>query len=85
MSGGGREALPYVRGWSGGPPKCPGVVRRPAQMSGGGRKTLPYVREWSGDHPGCLKVVGSPSRMSGSCGEALTEVFEALPDVREWS
>ena len=54
MPGSGREALPDVREWSGGPlgcPEgplgCPGVVRRPSRMSGSSREALPNVREWS--------------------------------------
>ena len=54
------EALPDVREWSDGPPRCPRVARS-------SRETLPDVREWSGGHPGCLRVVGWLSRMSG-CG-----------------
>ena len=78
MSRSSRETLPDVREWSRGPPRCPGVVRRPsrkfgrpfqkferpAQRSGNGRDTLPNVPErW----------------------EALPDVWEALPVVREWS
>ena len=48
MSGSGLEALPDVREWSGCPPECPGVVRRPSRMSVCGCETLPDVREWSG-------------------------------------
>ena len=51
MSGSGWETLPDVREWSGGPPRCPGVVGRPSQMSGSGREILPNVREWSGGLP----------------------------------
>ena len=40
MSGSGREALPDVREWSGGPPGCPGVVGRPTRMSGSGREAI---------------------------------------------
>ena len=42
-------------------------------------------REWSGGPPGCPGVVGRPSRMFGGGQEALSDVREALPDVREWS
>ena len=34
MTGSGRDALQDVREWSGGPPKCPGVVLIPSRMSG---------------------------------------------------
>ena len=47
MSGSVWEALPDVREWSGGPPKCPVVVGRPSQMSGCGREALLIDREWS--------------------------------------
>ena len=57
MSGRGREALPDVWQWSGGPPKCPGVVERPSRMSGSGQDTLPDVPELSGDPPRCPGVV----------------------------
>ena len=49
----GREALPDVREWSGGPfgcpggsPECPEVVGRPSRISGSGREALPDVWEW---------------------------------------
>ena len=55
MSGSGRESLPVVRDWSGrtrdvqewsgGPPRCPGVVVSPSRMSGNGPVTLGDVRE----------------------------------------
>ena len=55
MSGSGRrtlsdvrewwEAISDVREWSGGPPKCPGVIKMPSGMSRIGRKTLADVRE----------------------------------------
>ena len=54
-------------------------------MSGNSRETLREVREWSGDHPGCPRVVVMHSRMSGSGREALLDVRDALPHVREWS
>ena len=63
MTGSGQEALRDVREWSGGPPKCPGVVEMPSRMSESGREALPVsgsgwealldVREWSGGPPGC--------------------------------
>ena len=52
MSGSGREALPDVREWSGGPPGCLGVVGRTSRMSGSSREVLPDVREWLGGPPG---------------------------------
>ena len=52
MSKSGREALPNVREWSGGPPECPGMIGRPSLMSGSGRESLPNVLEWSGGPPG---------------------------------
>ena len=45
MSGSGRDGIPNVREWSGGPLGCPGVVWRPSRLSGSGRETLPDVRE----------------------------------------
>ena len=44
MSGSGREALPNVREWLGGPPGCPGVFGRPFRMSGNGREANLDVR-----------------------------------------
>ena len=74
MSGSGRESLPDVWLWSGGPSKwpgvvggpsgCPAVVGRPSRLSGSGRKTLPDVWE--------------PSQLSGIG-------WEAFPDVRQLS
>ena len=53
MSGCGREALPDIREWLGGPLECLGVVRRPFQCPGvvgrhfgrsrSGQETLPNV------------------------------------------
>ena len=42
---GGREPLPYVRKWSGVPPRFAGVVGRPSQMSRSGQEALPDVSE----------------------------------------
>ena len=71
-----REALSYVREWSGGPPGCAGVVGRPSRMSGSGReacrisgsgrKAIPNVWEWS----------GGPPQMSRSGRETLPDVQE---------
>ena len=61
MSWIGREALPVVREYSGGPTGCPGlvgwsgVVGKPSRMSvwlcwicGKGQEIVPDVRQWSG-------------------------------------
>ena len=55
MSGSGQETIPDVREWSrvfpdvwkwtGGPPKCPGVVGRSTRVSGSGREALTGVLE----------------------------------------
>ena len=94
MSGSGREAIPDVREWSGGPPGCPGVVGRPSRMSGSGQEALPNVRAWSRGHPECLGVVLIPSRMSritsrmsGSGQESplmSRSGREVFPEVWEW-
>ena len=39
----GRKALPDVQEWSGGPPGCLGVVKKPSQKSRSGLKTHPDV------------------------------------------
>ena len=64
MSGSGREAVPDVQEWLGGPPKCAGVVVRPSWVVGrpswkfeSGWDAFPVVREWSGGPPGCPGVV----------------------------
>ena len=41
----GCESIQDVRECSGGPPGCPGVLRRPSQMSRSGQEALPYGRE----------------------------------------
>ena len=46
MSGSGWLALPEVLNWSGGPPRCPGMVGRPSRMSDSVREAIPNVREW---------------------------------------
>ena len=80
MSGSGREPLPDVQEWSGGPSGCPGVFRRSSRVFGrpsrmsesgwetitGGQKYFPDVWEWSGGPPGCLEGIARPSRMSVS-------------------
>ena len=81
MPGSGRESLPDVREWAGGPPGCLAVVGRPSkgsevvgrpsQMPGSGQKAIPNVREWSGVSPGCPGVFVRPSWMSRSGQETL--------------
>ena len=66
MTGSGRDALPDVRDWLGGPtgclavtgglPGCQGVVGRPSWMSGSGRETLLDVREALSDVRECSEV-----------------------------
>ena len=46
--GSGREALLYVRYWSGGTPRCPGVVRNPSRMTESGQEALLDVRQLTG-------------------------------------
>ena len=84
MSGSGREALPDVRAWLGGPPECLGVSVKPSRIFESDQKVLPDGRdallniwEWSSGPPGCPGVVGSPSRTFGSGREDL-------PDVQKW-
>ena len=86
MSGGGWEALPDVREWSGAPTGFLDVIKMHSQMSGSGRKTprmygsgleaLLDVREWLRCPPGCPGVVGRPSQMFGSGREILPDVPE---------
>ena len=71
-------ALPDVREWSGGPPRCPGVVGRSSRKIGSSREVLQEVRDWSEGPPGCPGLVGMPTRISGSGRKAD-------PNVREWS
>ena len=95
MSSSGWEAHPDVRKWSRGHPKSPSVVERPSRMTVIGLESLPDVREWSKGYSKCPGVVGRPSQlsesggrpsqMSGSCRESLSEVWEAIPEVCEWS
>ena len=74
MSKSGRETLPDVREWSGGPPKCPGVVGSPFRMSGVvGRPSQMFGSCWEAP---CMSR--RLSRLFGSH-------WETLPDVREWS
>ena len=69
--GSGRDTLPEIREWSGGPPVGPGVVERLFRRLGIGWETLPYVREWSGGPPVGPGVVGRTSRRSRSSREFL--------------
>ena len=76
MSESGREAIM----WSGGLPRCMGVVGRPSQTPVSGREALQDDREWSGGPPGCPDVVVRPaqvvrrsSRMSCCGREVLTD------------
>ena len=46
MNGTGRESLPDVWEWSGGPPEYPGVVGKTFRMSGSGQKILPDIQVW---------------------------------------
>ena len=73
MSGNGREAVPDVRAWSGGPP---GWFGRPSRMSGSGLETFPIVRECLRIPPKCPGVVGRPSRISGSGRESHQDVWQ---------
>ena len=92
MSDTGRESLPDVREWSGGNPRCLGVVGRTSWMSESSWEALTAsweaftdVQEWSGGYhrwsggpSGCPGVVRRPSRKFRSG-------WAALLDVREWS
>ena len=99
MFGSGRQALPYVREWSGGPPGCPGMVGMPSRMSGSGQEAFSDFRDWSGGlrgdvagpHGG-LEVppggLGGPPGGPGVVGKPSRmsgSGREALPDVRWWS
>ena len=98
ISGSGRETLPNVREWSGGPAGCPGVVERPSQMFGSCREPLTDIREWSRDPSEFLGVVRRSSwpsrgsldhfRMSGRGREAFRMSGSGqkdIPNVRERS
>ena len=61
-----REALPFVREWSGGPPGCLEVVGKSSQIPVCGWETLPGVREWSRGRLECPRVVVMHSLMSRS-------------------
>ena len=60
MSRSGREALPDIQAWLGGPPKCMGVVGWPSRRSG-----IPSQMYLSG---------GRTFQMSGSGWEAFPDV-----------
>ena len=71
MSRSGREALPHVREWSGGPPACPGEARSPSRLAESGREA--FTGGWEAFPDGRVWTGG------------LTGGREAHPDVREWS
>ena len=75
MTWSGCLALVDVRKWSGGPPRCSGVVRKPFRMAGRGREAHPVDQEWSGAPDGCPRMVERPFWMSGSGREALLDVW----------
>ena len=52
ISGSGWKAIPDVQEGLGGPPECPGVVRRPSLMSESGWEAIPDVQKLSRGHPG---------------------------------
>ena len=79
MSGSSQLSLPDVWEWSGDPPGCPGVLKRPFRMSlSGGR---PFRMSWSG-----WKALPDVSEW----WEALLDVLEwpggppGYPGVFEW-
>ena len=81
MSRNGWEVLLDVPEWLGGPPGCPGVVGSLSRKFG-----RPSGCPAAGGRLSRMSLIGRrPFRMSGSCGEALPEVRQALPVVREWS
>ena len=65
MSGNGRKTLPYVREWSGGLPKCPGVVERLFLMSGSCREAIPEVWETLPDVPEWWEFLPDAREWSG--------------------
>ena len=71
ICGNGREALPDVREWYGGPPVC-----------WIGRDALLNMQEWPGGPPKCPGVVGSPPRMSGRPSRFFGSHRETIPVVR---
>ena len=74
MSGSGQEALPNVWEWSGGPPRCPGVVGSPSRMVWSCREDLLVVPEWLGVPPGYPGVVGMPTQMTRSGRKAFPDI-----------
>ena len=93
MSGSGREALPDVQEWSGGPNGCSGVVGRPSRlvgmpfrMSGSGREALLNVQEWSKALSDVQLWSGVPTGIRGVVGRPTGKSGcerEVLPDDRE--
>ena len=67
MSVRGRKTLSDVRQWSGGVPRCSGVVGRPLEICERGQKALQDLREWSVGPHGFTGVVDRSSRIYGSC------------------
>ena len=61
-----REALPYIREWSGDPHRSLGMVGRPSRRSVIGREAFPKVQVWSEGPPKDPGLVGRSSRQSGS-------------------
>ena len=53
-------------------------------MSECGREALPDAQDLTGGPPECQEVVERHSRMFGSDRETLSNVRDALPNVREW-
>ena len=83
MSGSGRKTLQDVRKWSGGPPKCPGVVGRSSRMSLSGERPS-RMSGRVGRPLGCPGVVRRTSQISGSGREACLmsgSGREAPPDI----
>ena len=86
MSGSSREALRYAREWSGGPPRCSGVVKWSSRKSGSSREVLSCDREWSGGPPECPRVVGrfnTEVREWSGGPPKCAEWPKVLPEVRE--
>ena len=74
--GSGREAIPDVREWSGGPPE----IRECLPITPGSPEAIPVAREWSRVPPGCPEEVARPSRMFRSGRDAIPDVRELLVD-----
>ena len=65
-----------VREGSGGPPRGPGVIRRPTRRTGRGQVAQPKVQDGSGGPPGGQVGVQMPPQRSGWG-------WEAHPKIRE--